>query len=125
MKRGAKADQLCERSSSRVRQVREVRTAELHRMQLRSNYHMSQLVVVQEDEADYDREGDSRDSMLTTPSSASVRCQCSQKLKKNGRKKKCSLKSMVMSVLPNSWPMKYVATFYAQNSCFLGFFMPK
>ena len=28
------------------------------------------------------------------------------------------LKSVVMSVLPNSWPIKYVSTFYAQNSCF-------
>ena len=35
------------------------------------------------------------------------------------------LKSMVMSVLPNSWPIKYVSTFYAQNSCFLGFSMPQ
>ena len=35
------------------------------------------------------------------------------------------LKSVVMSILPNSWPIKYVSTFHAQNSCFLVFFMPK
>ena len=35
---------------------------------------------------------------------------------------KMALKSTVMSVLPNSWPIKYVSTFYAQNSCFFLFF---